>query len=356
MKKIFLLTFSIALFIGFGSRVSYSQSGMNAMLEFCTGTWCQWCPCGDQYAHNIQTIRPQVLVLAYHGPASSADPFRNFNGNNIIPLMGFSAYPTGVVGRVSGIISRSAWGGWVNVTSIDFPPGVSYSINKTYNTSSRQLDVQVTATALRNIDTACYINLVIYEDNIVYPQTGNSSCPGSSNYVHEWVVRNMVNGAAGELLHATGWTQNTTAQKSWTTTLDNAWVANNCTVAVFAYLGNGSSINTSGSPIQQTWKEELVPTGVSNNNKIPLNYSLSQNYPNPFNPTTNIRFTLPKDGNASLKIYDILGNEVATYLEGFVKAGTYNAIIDGSKWASGVYFYRLTTSEFTDTKRMTLVK
>jgi Outer membrane protein Omp28/Secretion system C-terminal sorting domain len=358
MKKIFLLSFLIALSVGFGSRISYSQSGNNAILEYCTGTWCQWCPCGDNIAHNIQTIRPNTLVLAYHGPLNPSypDPFKNFNGNNIIPLMGFSGYPTGVVGRVSGIIDRGTWGGWVNLTSNDYQPGVSYNITKNYNTSTRQLDVSVTATALRNIDTACYINFVIYEGNLVYPQTGNSSCPGSSTWVHEWVVRNMVNGATGELLHATGWTQGTTATKSSTTTLDNAWVANNCTVAVFAYLGNGSSIVTSGSPVQQTWKQDIIPTGVSNNNKIPVSYTLSQNYPNPFNPTTNIKFSLPKDGNVSLKIYDMVGNEVATYLDGFVKAGEYNAEIDGSNLASGVYFYRLTTPEFTDTKKMTLVK
>ena len=138
MKKIILLTFSIALFIGFGSKVSFSQSGMNAMLEFATGTWCGYCPCGDVYAHNIQTIRPQVLVLAYHGPPNSSnDPFSFFNGNSIISLLGLTGYPTGVVGRVSGIQSRNVWGGWVNVTSIDYYPGVSYSVNKTYNTSTR---------------------------------------------------------------------------------------------------------------------------------------------------------------------------------------------------------------------------
>jgi len=356
MKKILLLAFVIALLAGFNSRISYSQSGMNTMLEFCTGTWCQYCPCGDVIAHNIQTIRPQVLVLAYHGPLGYGDPFDGFNGNSIISLMGFNAYPTGVIGRVSGIQQRNTWAGWVNVVSTDYAPAVSYSMTKSYNTSTRQLDVSVTATALRNIDTACYINFLVYEDNIVYPQTGNSGCPGSSTYIHEWVVRSLVNGATGELLKAAPWTQGTTATKSWTYSLNNAWVANNCTAAIFGYLGNGSSIITDGSPTVQTWKEDIIPTGVNNNNKIPVSYKLSQNYPNPFNPTTNIKFSIPRDGNASLRIYDMLGNEVATYLEGFVKAGEYNAVIDASGWASGVYFYKLSTSEFTDTKKMTLVK
>lgn len=356
MKKLLLPVLFAALFAGFSNQNTYSQSGMNALLEFCTGTWCQYCPCGDQIAHNIQVIRPNTLVLAYHGPLGYGDPFENFNGNNIIGLMGFSGYPTGVINRVSGIQSRNTWAGWVNVVSSDFYPAISYSVTKNYNTSTRQLDVQITATALRNIDTNVYVNLVVYEDNIVYPQTGNSGCPGASNYVHEWVVRSMVNGATGELLKTASWTQGTTAQKSWNYTVNNAWNANNLTVAVFAYLGNGSSINTSGSSIVQTWKEDLIPTGVSEPGKIPANYSLSQNYPNPFNPVTNIMFAIPRDGEASLKIYDIVGNEVATYLEGFVKAGEYNAVIDGSNWSSGVYFYKLTTSEFTETKKMTLVK
>ncbi len=354
MKKILTFVFLAALLAVFVPKTSYSQSGMNALLEFCTGTWCQWCPCGDDIARNIQTVRPQVLVLAYHGPPNtSSDPFSFFNGNSIISMLGFSAYPTGIVGRSSGIISRGSWAGWVNVYSIDFYPAISYSVNKNYNASTRQLNVQVTATALRNIDTSVYINFVIYEDFIVYPQVGNSSCPGGPNYIHEWLVRDMVNGASGELLKTATWTQGTTAQKTWNYTINAGWAANNVKVAIFAYLGNVSSF---GAPIVQTWKEPLIPTGVGNPNYIPASYSLSQNYPNPFNPSTNIKFSLPKDGEASLKIYDIVGNEVATYLEGFVKAGEYNAAIDGTNWASGVYFYRLTTPEFTDTKKMTLLK
>jgi hypothetical protein len=354
MRKLFLLACTITFFIGFNNGTAFSQSGMNALLEYCTGTWCPWCPCGDDIAHNIQAVRPNTMVLAYHGPLNyGGDPFTTFNGYSIISLLGFSAYPTGIVQRASGIISRGSWAGWVNVASTDYYPAISYAVTKSYNTSTRQLNVQVISTALRNIDTSVYINLVLYEDKILYTQAGNSSCPGSSTYIHDWVVRNMVNGASGELLKTATWTQGTTAQKNWTTTIDNGWAADNIKVAVFAYLG---SVSASGGPVVQTWKESLIPTGVGSPSKIPSTYVLSQNYPNPFNPTTNIKFSIPKDGNASLKIYDMLGNEVATYLEGFVKAGEYNAVIDGSNWSSGVYFYRLSTSEFTDTKKMTLVK
>ncbi len=98
-------------------------------------------------------------------------------------------------------------------------------------------------------------------------------------------------------------------------------------------------------------------TGVPvNTQTIPENFSLSQNFPNPFNPTTNIKFTMPKDGNVTLKVYDMIGSEVKTLVEGNHKAGIYNIYFDGSELSSGVYFYRLTAGNFTETRKMILIK
>jgi len=100
-----------------------------------------------------------------------------------------------------------------------------------------------------------------------------------------------------------------------------------------------------------------VPVGiVSANNEIPLNYSLTQNYPNPFNPITNIEFSIPNAGITKLVIYDALGREVETLVNSELNPGTYSAVWDASKYNSGVYFYRLTTGNFTETKKMILVK
>jgi hypothetical protein len=355
MKKISILFFAAILLMGFSSSNSYAQTGNNVLLEFCTGTWCPWCPCGDQIAEQCEQSTPGTMVLAYHGPYNyGGDPFTTFNGYNIISLLGFSAYPTGIIGRRTGIISRSVWPNQVTIQNSIYEPGVSISVNKTYNNTTRQLNVTANITASRNIDTVCYVNLVLTEDNIVYNQSGNSSCPGGSNYIHKWVVRNMVNGATGEQLNSGSWTQGTTISKNWTTTIDNAWVASNINVNVFVFFQ--SSVFSTYSYVQQTKKEAMIPTGINNQNEIPASYSLSQNYPNPFNPTTNIKFSIPKDGNVSLKVYDMLGNVVATYIEGFVKAGSYNAEVDASGWASGVYFYTLNASDFTQTHKMMLVK
>ena len=91
-------------------------------------------------------------------------------------------------------------------------------------------------------------------------------------------------------------------------------------------------------------------------NSVPSVYSLAQNYPNPFNPSTTISFGLPKAGNVKLVIFDILGSEVKTLINDYRNAGTYTVMFDASSFSSGIYFYKLETSGFTDTKKMLLVK
>ncbi|MBI2427274.1 MAG: S8 family peptidase [Ignavibacteriales bacterium] len=97
-------------------------------------------------------------------------------------------------------------------------------------------------------------------------------------------------------------------------------------------------------------------TGVGTTPPFPTTFALKQNYPNPFNPATMITYDLPVSDVVSLKVYDILGKEVATLVNGFQQRRTYSVPFDGSHLASGVYFYRLQTTFFSQTKGMMLVK
>jgi len=98
-------------------------------------------------------------------------------------------------------------------------------------------------------------------------------------------------------------------------------------------------------------------TGIEvNQNITQLDFSLSQNYPNPFNPVTKINFALPKQGFVTLKIYDVLGREVRTLVNEIKSAGNFSVDFNASEFSSGVYFYRLESNEFSDIKRMLLVK
>ena len=91
-------------------------------------------------------------------------------------------------------------------------------------------------------------------------------------------------------------------------------------------------------------------------NTLPLSYELSQNYPNPFNPSTVISYKLPVTGKVTIKVYDILGNEIHTLVDEEKEAGNYEVEFSSANLASGIYIYRLQTSVFTSTKKMMLMR
>lgn len=100
-----------------------------------------------------------------------------------------------------------------------------------------------------------------------------------------------------------------------------------------------------------------TPTGIQGNiNEVPKSNTLDQNYPNPFNPVTKLKFGITDLRFVSLKVYDILGNEIETLVNEKLNAGSYEIEFDGSNFPSGVYFYKLQAGEFVETKRMTLIK
>ncbi len=90
--------------------------------------------------------------------------------------------------------------------------------------------------------------------------------------------------------------------------------------------------------------------------KKPVTYFLSQNYPNPFNPSTTIEFSTPERSHVSLKVYDVLGNEVATLVNGWMESTNHKVIFNADKLASGIYYYTLSAGSFTSTKKLILLK
>ena len=98
-------------------------------------------------------------------------------------------------------------------------------------------------------------------------------------------------------------------------------------------------------------------TGVNDaSNALPARFSLSQNYPNPFNPTTTIQFSISELSIVNLKVFDVLGREVATLVNGRMEAGVHQVSFDASRLASGIYFYQLQAGSFSQTKKLMLLK
>lgn len=97
-------------------------------------------------------------------------------------------------------------------------------------------------------------------------------------------------------------------------------------------------------------------TGIGDDIETPSAFSLSQNYPNPFNPSTNINFSLEADGQTTLKVYNVIGKEVATLVDGYTKAGNHSVTFNAEDLPSGVYLYKLVSPSGTKTGKMTLLK
>jgi hypothetical protein len=109
-------------------------------------------------------------------------------------------------------------------------------------------------------------------------------------------------------------------------------------------------------PWSDVWNFTTNVTGVKEEEGIPTEYSISQNYPNPFNPTTTILFSLPIKSYVSLKIFDLLGREVATIVSEEMLAGNYSRQWNANKLSSGLYFYQLRAGSFVETKKLLFLK
>lgn len=101
---------------------------------------------------------------------------------------------------------------------------------------------------------------------------------------------------------------------------------------------------------------EFTVTDVEKSDHIPLTYYLSQNYPNPFNPETNIDFDLPSSEKVTLKVYDLLGREIKTLIEKELMAGKHKIKFDGGSLTSGIYFYKIIAGNYTETKKLLLLR
>ena len=118
----------------------------------------------------------------------------------------------------------------------------------------------------------------------------------------------------------------------------------------------GRGLNPPGSVAPATYLQYTVLTGIAQNNE-PAEFSLGQNYPNPFNPATSIEFSVGKFSRVKITVSDLLGREVAELVDVQYTPGTYNAVFEGKKYPSGIYFYTMYVDGLvSETKKMMLIK
>ncbi len=173
---------------------------------------------------------------------------------------------------------------------------------------------------------ASFVNaLAINSNNIIFAGTWNFGIFYSINYGNNWT--NINNGLSNVQIHS---------------------------LAI-----NSSNIIFAGSHGDGVFQLKFFETDITfeiDSGIMPGRYALTQNYPNPFNPSTKINFSLPRVSCVNLSVYNLLGQKVETLIKKEMVAGNYNVTWDGIDVASGIYFYRLESNGFVETKKMLLLK
>lgn len=256
----------------------------------------------------------------------------------------FYGFGTGQPGSASRVVFTSNGGTSWNTVPLniagDFVSGFAFSSGKIFgiaatNTSLPSISRSVnggTTWALLNTGSPAvtgYCTMKFVPGTSVCYLTGQLGASGT-------VKRSLDNGAT--------WTVMTTGGVTGLFHMELAYISS----MVYAY-----AMNDAGAVIRLI--DNL--TGVEENGQnLPNEYKLAQNYPNPFNPTTTINYSLPIASHVTVKIYDVLGNEVKTLVDESKLIGNHSVSFDASGLASGVYFYTIKAGDFYDSKKMSLVK
>jgi len=138
--------------------------------------------------------------------------------------------------------------------------------------------------------------------------------------------------------------------------ISNSSNSGTITTAGHSFTGISSNENSKIISGFLAYKSAIVTDVYDEHEIIPTVYKLNQNYPNPFNPSTIINYQIPEEGFVTLKVYDILGNEVKILVNENKPVGSYNIRFDASGLASGMYIYRLTAGKYISTKKMLMIK
>ncbi len=242
----------------------------------------------------------------------------------------------------NGLTRWTAVGGWGLTTSQSYSPNNSFTDSPTGNYSNTTTRSLTLTTAL-NVTSSPVLKLSYWFKHTI-DTLDNAYIDISNDNGVTWKSAKFYNKTVNT------WTRDvidisSLANSSPTLKIRFSMVSNGTVTADGIYIDN---IKLAGY--------NVTPTSIINNNEIPSDFSLSQNYPNPFNPVTVIHYSLNENRLTTLKIFNVLGREVATLVNGKQNAGSYSVNFNASNLSSGVYFYKLESGEFAETKRMILLK
>jgi hypothetical protein len=323
----------------------FAQEQRKVLVEVFTNSHCPLCPPAHNTINNYLAgpNGDKISYIFYHMvfPYSDDLLYQQSMEGSEARYQYYNPVASTPRGFFDGVIQGST-SGWAttlnNLVSAQSPLIINLSGTRNPN----QFNINAYLTRTGDIpDNDLVIHFVLAED--LYYSGRN----GISNHKH--VMRKMFPTPAGQPFTID---LNETKEIPQTIDLDPLWDADSLNVIVFVQSTGSMTVYQS----ETINYNDLTATGVENENSLPEGFSLQQNYPNPFNPSTSIKFSIPESGLTTLKVYNILGNEVTTLISGELKAGTFTETFDASDLPSGVYFYTLKSNNFYETKKMMLLK
>jgi hypothetical protein len=328
---------------------TYTTPRDMVMLEIGTGTWCQYCPGAALGAEDMISNGHNVAVVEYHG--GGTDPYINTYSTARNSYYGVSGYPTayfdGILSFVGGNHTSSMYGNYLPLFNRRQPIKSAFSIDITSTHTGNNYQVQITVIKKATIRySRMALIMALTESHIQYAWQGQTEV--------NWAERTMSPNQNGTTLN---FASSDTQVVNLTFTRTSSWAFHELEIAAFIQ-------NLDNKEILQGTKAHLdsLTTGIDDQLVVlPTETKLMNSYPNPFNPTTNIAYTLKSAGIVHLDIYNMLGQKVRTLVNSKIEAGEHHAIWDGrtdsgDQSASGTYFVKMTTDNFTSTKKMVLLK
>jgi hypothetical protein len=348
LKLQILSVLAILLFI---SSLSFSQVTRKVLFEEGTNASCGPCAANNPILIAFLQANPvNTQSIMYHAswpgvdPMYSANPTQNTERIVTYYNMNSSGVPycncDGIIQDIwpfSNTAFTNAMNTRMAVTSLIGITVTDERITGDTVKSTIQLNI------VSNLPTGNYkLRVMAIEKKIIY-----SVPPGTNGEtIFNTVFRRAYPNTDGILIPTTAGTYNYTYKYK----RESAWIDSAIYTVAFVQNDNNKEVINSA-------KGTYIPTGIGNTgNGIPSEYSLSQNYPNPFNPSTIINYSIPVSGFVTLKVYDLLGREVATLVNGNAPAGNYSVDFYAGNFSSGLYFYKLESGSFSDTKKSVISK
>jgi hypothetical protein len=341
MKYLIKIISAITLF----ALSLFAQEERKVLVEVFTNSHCPLCPAAHNVIDNYlagpngekisyiyyHMVYPYPDDLLYQQSMEGSDARDNYYN----PV---SATPQGWFdGTHQG--STSGWAASLdNLVNTQSP--LKITLSGTRDPENFYISAELTRTGSIP-DNDLVIHFVVAED-LFYD--GRNSVSD-----HKHVMRKMFPTPDGQSFSIN---LNETKNIPQTIPLDPIWDADSLNVVVFVQSTGSMTVYQS----ETIAYNELNVSEVDDKNLSLNNFSLDQNYPNPFNPSTKIKWSSPTSGYQTLKIYNVLGNEVATLVDEYKSAGEYEINFNASGLPSGIYFYTLTAGNFKESKKMTVLK